>query len=472
MTLYKRYADELAQLVADGTLQVGERLPSVREASRRRDLSEMTVLRAYHLLEARGLIVARPRSGYFVQARPPRPLGRPPRSAPPPLATAVDKGAQIHALLTAIRQPHIVPLGSAFPSPRLLPLKALHGALNRSLRRLDPLRTVADLSPGNPELRRLIALRYRGDGIAVDADDLVITDGALEALNLCLQAVTRPGDTVILESPTFYAALQALERLHLKAVEVPTDPDTGIDLDALDAAVRQHRPAAVWLMTSFQNPLGATMPEARRQALVRLLAGHDVPLIEDDVYGELYYGATRPKPAKAFDTDGRVLHCASFSKCLAPGYRIGWAAAGRWTATVERLKLGSSLSAAVPSQLALVDYLSGGGYGRHLRKLRDTLSQARDRVIDAVQQHFPAGTRITRPEGGYFLWLELPAGIDTRALQQAALARDISLAPGTLFSAREDFRHGLRLNYGHPDDPRVLPAIATLGALIDDLARR
>ena len=466
MTLYKHYADELATLIAQGSLHADERLPSVREASQRRGLSEMTVLRAYHRLEARGLIVARPRSGYFVCAQRPRPPPKPLLSAPPPLATHIDKGDLIHALLTAIRQPQIVPLGSAFPSPRLLPLKALHAALNRSVRGLDPMQTVIDLSPGNPELRRLIALRYRGDGIAIDADGLVITDGALEALNLCLQAVTKPGDTVIIESPTFYASLQALERLRLKAVEVPTDSETGIDLDALDAAIQRHRPAAVWLMSSFQNPLGATIPEARKRALVSLLAGHDIPLIEDDVYGELHYGPTRPKPAKAFDTEGRVLHCASFSKCLAPGYRIGWAAAGRWTAAVERLKLGSSLSAAVPSQLALADYLAGGSYGRHLRQLRETLITARDAMIDAIQSHFPPGTRVTRPDGGYFLWVELPRGVDTRALQQAALARDISLAPGTLFSAREDFSHCLRINYGHPDDPRVLPAIATLGELI------
>ena len=466
MTLYKHYADELASLIADGSLQPGERLPSVREASRRRGYSEMTVLRAYHRLEARGLIAARPRSGYFVQAQRQRLPLKPLLSAPPAQATRIDKGERIHALLGAIRQPHIVPLGSAFPSPHLLPLKALHAALSRSVRRLDPMQTVVDLSPGNAELRRLIALRYRGDGIAIDPDGLVITDGALEALNLCLQAVTQPGDTVIIESPTFYASLQALERLRLKAVEVPTDPDTGIDLDALDAAIRRHRPAAVWLMSSFQNPLGATMPEARKQALVRLLAAQAIPLIEDDVYGELHYGPIRPKPAKAWDAEGLVLHCASFSKCLAPGYRIGWAAAGRWSAAVERLKLGSSLSAAVPSQRALADYLAGGRYGRHLRTLRETLIAARDTMIDAIQQHFPAGTRVTRPDGGYFLWVELPPGIDTLALQQAALAHDISLAPGALFSAREDFSHCLRINYGHPDDPRVLPAIATLGALI------
>jgi len=465
MTLYKRYADELASLIASGALRPDERLPSVREASRRRALSEMTVLRAYHRLEARGLIKARPRSGYYVAAaeRPRPPLPAP--SKPLTRATSIDKGELIHELLSAIRRPSIVPLGSAFPSPRLMPLRALHASLNRSMRGLDPMRTVTDLSPGNAELRRLIAMRYRGDGIAIDADDLVITDGALEALNLCLQAVTEPGDAVIIESPTFYASLQALERLRLRAVEVPTDPQTGVDLDALAAALKRHKPAACWLMSSFQNPLGASMPEARRQALVTLLAAQGVPLIEDDVYGELHYDAARPKPAKAHDEAGLVLHCSSFSKCLAPGYRIGWAAAGRYTAKLQRLKLASSLSAAVPSQLALADYLATGHYERHLRGLRERLIAGRDAMLAAIEEHFPGGTRVTRPDGGYFLWLQLPRGVDTRALQQAALAQDISLAPGALFSARDDFASCLRLNYGHPDDARVLPAVAEVGKL-------
>lgn len=466
MTLYKRYADELAGLIASGALRPDERLPSVREASRRRGLSEMTVLRAYHRLEARGLITARPRSGYYVvdaAVRPRPPLPAP--SKPPTRATTIDKGELIHELLSAIRRPSIVPLGSAFPSPRLMPLRALHASLNRSMRGLDPMQTVSDLSPGNAELRRLIALRYRGDGIAVDADELVITDGALEALNLCLQAVTEPGDAVIIESPTFYASLQALERLRLRAVEVPTDPQTGVDLDALASALKRHKPAACWLMSSFQNPLGASMPEPRRQALVALLAAQGVPLIEDDVYGELHYDAARPKPVKAYDEAGLVLHCSSFSKCLAPGYRIGWAAAGRYTARLQRLKLASSLSAAVPSQRALADYLATGHYERHLRGLRERLIAGRDTMLAAIDAHFPEGTRVTRPDGGYFLWVELPRGIDTRALQQAALAQDISLAPGALFSARDDFASCLRLNYGHPDDARVLPAIAALGRL-------
>ncbi len=464
MTLYRSYAAELAAMIAAGELRAGERMASVREASRGRGLSAMTVAKAYQLLEAQGLIVARPRSGYFVAAPPVTPP-EPVLSQPPSDATAVDKSTLIFQVLDAAGRPRIVPLGSAFPSPLLFPLARLSRSLAHAMRRLDPWQTVTSLTPGNPDLRRLIAARYRRDGIAIAADDLVITDGAMEALNLSLQAVTRPGDAVIIESPTFYVALQALERLGLQAIEVPTHPRDGVDLEALGLALQRHRPAACWLMTSFQNPLGALMPEPRKRALVQLLATHQVPLIEDDVYAELYHGAARPKPAKAFDADGNVLLCGSFSKCLAPGYRIGWAAAGRHAGAVQRLKLGSTLSAALPSQLALADYLAGGGLDRHLRPLRQIFAEQREAMIAAVGEFFPAGTRVTRPDGGYFLWVELPRTVDSLRLQHEALRQNISLAPGALFSARDDFSHCIRLNYGHPDDRRINRALRTLGRL-------
>jgi DNA-binding transcriptional MocR family regulator len=466
MTLYKAYAAELAALIDSGALATGQRMPSLREASRHRGVSALTVLKAYHWLEARGLIEARARSGHFVRRRPPRPQ-QPEPSRPATRSTAVDKSDFIVEVLDAARANVAVPLGSAFPSPLLFPLKNLHRALSRGLRHLDPWRTVADLAPGNPELRRQIALRYHIDGLEIPADELVITDGAMDALNLCIQAVTRPGDAVIIESPTFYVALQALERLGLRAIEVATHPADGVDLDALERALLRHRPAACWLMTNFQNPSGASLSEANKRRLVTLLARHGVPLIEDDVYGELYYGATRPKPAKAFDAEN-VLHCSSFSKCLAPGYRIGWAAAGRYTDAVRRLKLGTTLSAAVPSQVALAEYLQGAGYDRHLRRLRETLFLERDAMIDAIGRLFPTGTKVTQPEGGYFLWLQLPRGTDTLRLHRLALQHGISIAPGSIFSARDDFRHCIRLNYGHPDDRRVARALRTLGRLAAD----
>jgi len=314
-------------------------------------------------------------------------------------------------------------------------------------------------------LRRQIALRYLADGLQVHTDQIVVTNGALEALNLCLSAVARPGDSVVVESPTFYAALQALERMGLQAVEVPTHPREGIDLAALENALNRHRPKACWLMTTFQNPLGSLMPEPKKKALVELLARHGVPLIEDDVYAELYFGDRRPLPAKAFDTQGLVLHCSSFSKCLAPGYRIGWAAPGRYTKAVARQKLTTTLGASAPAQLALATYLKRGGFDKHLRRLRQVLATQQATFAEAVGHYFPPGTRATRPAGGYFLWIELPAGTDALKVHRHALAMGISVAPGPIFSASRAFTNCLRLNYGHAWDGRAEQALATVGKI-------
>lgn len=469
-TRYGQLADDMAQAMAEGLLKPGDRLPSVRETCQRRGVSPATVFQAYGLLESRGLIEARPRSGYYVRA-PRRSMRAGPQAAAPRAGTtAVEVSALAFDLLESTRNPAVVPLGSAFPGAQLFPFDALARSGARAMRRLQPGQITGALTAGDEGLRQALRRRYALQGVPLQADELVVTHGAMEALNLCLQAVTRPGDVVAIESPTFYAALQVLERLNLRAVEVATDPAEGVDLDALSEILRRERVAACWMMPSFQNPLGALMPAARKRALVELLASHGVPLIEDDVYGELYADVRRPPPAKAFDTQGLVLHCASFSKCLAPGYRVGWAAAGRFARDVRRLKTMSSLATSLPPQRAIADYLDQGGYDRHLRRLRDALANEQQRVRRLVLKHFPARTRVTQPRGGYFLWLELPPAIDALALHHRAMAQGISTAPGVLFSADRRFTHHLRLNAGHPEDPRIDGAIRTLGELAAALA--
>jgi len=467
MKRYEALAEEIAQSIRTGVMKLGDRLPSVRQASTSRGVSPSTVFEAYYLLEARGLIRARERSGYYVTAGakslPPEPEIS---SRPTGESTTVDVSQLVFDVLESIKTRDVIPFGSAFPSPLLFPLPRLARSMAGSVQNMDPWSTVDDLTPGNAALRRQIALRYLADGLHVHTDEIVITNGALEALNLCLQAVARPGDCVIIESPTFYAALQALERIGLKAIEVPTHPREGIDLDALALALERHNVKACWLMTNFQNPLGSLMPDDRKQALVELLALHDVPLIEDDVYGELYFGSKRPVSAKAFDTKGLVMHCSSFSKCLAPGYRIGWAAPGRFTRDVARLKLTTTLSASAPAQAALADYLAKGGYDKHLRQLRHTLSVQQSAMVQAVARHFPPGTRATRPSGGYFLWIELPGNVNTLEIHQQALSLGISVAPGPMFSAHRGFTNCLRLNYGHAWDARTEAALTTLGRLV------
>ena len=472
MKRYEQVAEDIANSISRGTLRKGDRLPSVRQASQRRGVSPSTIFQAYYLLEARGLICARERSGYYVlggaSAIPELP--DPPAPAQPALTT-VDVSDLVFEILAAVRARKLLPLGSAFPSPLLFPLGRLARIMASTVQAMDPWATVRDLSPGDEQLRRQIALRYLIDGLQVPPEEIIITNGALEALNLCLAAIgAQPGDSILIESPAFYAALQAIERNGLQAVEVPAHPSRGADLEAMERAIRQHRPKACWLMTNFQNPTGSLMPAENKQALVALLSRYGIPLIEDDVYAELYFGEKRPVPAKAFDSEGLVLHCSSFSKCLAPGYRVGWVATGRYARAIERIKLTTTLAASVPAQQTLANYLARGGYDRHLRTLRHTLLMQQIRFVQMIEQCFPPGTRLTTPAGGYFVWIQLPEQVDALELHRRAVAVGISIAPGPMFSARRGFRNYIRLNYGHLWDAELEAGLARLGRLVTELA--
>lgn len=469
MKLYELYADEIADLIRTQVLRPGDRLPSVREARAQRKISPSTIFEAYYLLESRGLIHCRPRSGYYVnvQSRPQSP--EPTTAQPATDSTSVEISDLVFEVLGSTRNQELVPLGSAFPSPHLFPLDKLAKGLTPSMRQLPPQRLTEYLTIGDEQLRRQIALRYAVAGTGVTQSELVVTNGAMEALNLCLQVVTQPGDVVVVESPTFYAALQALERLKLRAVEVATHPRHGVDLNSLEEVLGKHSVKACWLMPNFQNPLGSLMPEHSKRALVELLTRHQVPMIEDDVYGELYFGLNRPLPAKAFDTQGLVMHCSSFSKSLAPGYRVGWVAAGRYAEKVQRMKLMTSLSAAIPSQLALANYLQTGGFDRHLRQMRLGLEGSANTALAAIAKYFPKGTKVTRPQGGYFVWLELPTHVNALKLHRAAMIQGISVAPGHLFSADRRFSNHLRLNYGSHDPSVMVAAIQTLGTICAEL---
>ena len=471
MKRYEALAADVAASIQAGLLQPGDRLPSVRQASATRGISPATVFEAYYLLEAQGLVVSRARSGYYVADKPRR-LPLEPREASRPAgeARAVEVSTLVVDIIRAAMSREVVPLGSAFPSPLLFPLERLGRVLANSATHMDPWSTVEELTPGSVELRRQIALRYLLDGVRMSPDDILVTNGAMEALNLCLTATCAAGDAVVVESPCFYVCLQALERLGLRAVEVATDPREGIELSALETAIARHRPKAAWVMTNFQNPLGSAMPADKKQALVELVTRHQLPLIEDDVYNELYFGKQRPALAKSFDTEGWVLHCSSFSKSLAPGYRVGWVTPGRFAARLALHKLTLSLATSIPMQLALARYLERGSYERHLRGLRATLAQQRDAHIEAIAASFPAGTRVSRPGGGYFLWVELPAGSDAMALRRAALESGISLAPGPMFSAAGQFENCLRINFGHPLDARARAALRQVGRLAKGLS--
>jgi len=465
MSLYQAFAEHTAQLIADGVLRPGERLPSVRQACKAHAISQVTVTQAYHLLESQGLIEARPKSGYFVRARLGRKLPQPPVPGQAGDSTDLAVSDFIFQILTSVRDPSITPLGSIFPDPQLFPLDKLGRFLAAAARKFDPLAAITDLPPGNEELRRQLALRYLAQGANVSPQEIVITAGAMEGLSLCLQALTRPGDLIAIESPTFYAGLQACERLGLKVIEIPSHPQDGVCLDALADALQRHPIKACLFSLNFANPTGARVSDAGKHALLDLLRQHQVPLIEDDVYGELYFSPDTPLPSKALDTDGLVLHVSSFSKCLAPGYRLGWVAAGRFAQQVQRQKYSTSLATAVPIQAALADYLKYGGFDNHLRHLRKKLMAQKAQLVADIEKYLPMPFEMTQPGGGYFLWIALP-GIDTLQVHREALAQGISIAPGPIFSAQRAFIDCLRLNFGYPPTPRQEAALQTLGSII------
>ncbi|QXC59671.1 PLP-dependent aminotransferase family protein [Aquihabitans sp. G128] len=425
--LYVQLADLLAEQIDAGVYRPGERIPSVRRLREQHDVSLTTAVEAGRVLEARGLVRNRPRSGAFV-IRPAESGAQPPAAASASLRTRrVDAPLSLRLNL-GIGNPQRPTLGAAVQGPELMAVPALNRLLSQALR-LRPTECHSyDAPPGSPDLRRAIAQRGTDAGYRVTADDVVITSGAKEAVYLSIRAVTRPGDTVAIESPAYYALLEVLASLQLRVVEVPSHPVRGIDLAALANVLDRHAIAAVALVSNYSNPSGSCMADDDKRALVDLLDLHDVPLVEDDVYGDLAFDGVRPKAIKAFDTQGRVLYCASFSKTLSPGLRVGWAIPGRHQGALEHLKLVVNQATATAPQLAVAAFLETGGFDRHLRRVRRLYRDQLDQVTHAVERHLPPDTRHTAPHGGHVLWVQVP-GLDALALYDTAAAQGVHIAP-------------------------------------------
>ena len=462
MNRYRQLAELFKTQIQQNTWRAGEKLPSVRVTSRSHSVSTGTVLQAYQLLEAQGWVTAKPQSGYFVTAD----LERLEVSTSESHPLRVSVNDELYDFLKHQASPEAIKLGSAFPEPTLFPLDALNRNLASSGRKMGPDTLLDNLPPGSESLRRLIAQRYIQQGMNLTHDDIVITSGALEALNLSLQAVTQPGDIVVVESPTFYGALQAIERLGLKAIEVHVDAKQGHSLTQLESLFEQHDVKACWLMTNFHNPTGTSLSDEEKHRVVDLANQHDVYLIEDDVYAELYFGEKKPMSLKSFDTHERVLHCGSLSKSLCPGYRLGWVINKRFNEPIQKLQLMSTLSGSAPIQQGVAHYLQNDSYDNHLRKLRKTLQQRQQRFIALLEQHLPAQVDFYVPQGGYFLWLTLPKGTSSKALYHALLAEQVTIAHGKLFSLDAQFENCLRLNTSLAMDEHVEQAIRKLSDLL------
>jgi DNA-binding transcriptional MocR family regulator len=303
-------------------------------------------------------------------------------------------------------------------------------------------------------------------GCTLSPDDIITTVGATEALNLCLRAVAKPGDVIAIESPTFFGILQMIESLGMRVCEIPTYPREGICLEELEERLNCCRIKACVFTLNFSNPLGSCMPDEKKRRLVKMLAERRIPLIEDDIYGNLSFDPVRPKVAKAFDEEGWVMLCDSFTKTLSPGYRVGWVAPGRFREKVEFLKFVTTSATASLPQMALAEFLQNGGYDHHLRKMRRFYADHLQRMTAAVSRYFPEGTKVTRPTGGMCLWAELPPEVNALAVYEQAMAARISIAPGPIFSAKQKFQNFIRLNCGNPWSDTIEKAVRKLGEII------
>jgi len=322
---YEQLAADIVHLIESGTFRPGDRIPSVRQSSRQKKVSLTTVIQAYYLLEAQGWIEARPQSGFYVRTTLPTALPEPDISSPEPDPTQVSMRELVtRVVLADTHNPDLVQFGAAHPNPGLSATQSLNRILTSVARRMGNESGSYDYVPGCERLRVQIARRALTAGHSLGPDDIVLTSGCSEAVSLCLRAVCRPGDTVAIESPSSFDALQCLEVMGLQALEIPTHPRDGISLDALRFAIEHNPVSACLVISNFNNPLGSCIPDDNKRALVELLAGHDIPLIENDIFGEIYFDDRRPSVAKAYDRKGLVMLCSSFSKSLCPGYRVGW----------------------------------------------------------------------------------------------------------------------------------------------------
>lgn len=465
--VYQKLASRLEEMIQSRSLRPGDRLPSVRQFSRQQRVSVPTALQALATLETRGLVEARPKSGFYVRPRL-RDQLRQPVSTDGHASRAVDlAGPDPLASLQTNQDSSVkVPLGAALPCPGLLPFKKLGLIVNRVMRELGPESLAYDMPPGIELLRRELARRSLEWGCALNPEDFIITNGCTEAMSLALRATCPPGSTVAVETPTYFGFVGMLRELGLKALPIPSDSERGADLFALERLLRKNQIAACVLIPNFNNPTGALMPNENKQHLVRMMSERQIPILEDDLYGDLQHQGSRPCCLKAFDNEGCVLLCGSFSKTLAPGYRVGYVAAGRWRDRVMRLKASSSLGCPTLTTHAVAEFLKSGGYDRHLRSLREHFRIQVLRMGEAVARYFPDEIGLSKPQGGFVLWCELPEKVDAIRLFKEAHAAGVSVAPGPLFSPQGAYRNFIRLNCGYPWSVAMEKSVELLGRMV------
>jgi DNA-binding transcriptional MocR family regulator len=467
--LYTKIVSRIEHQIRTGLLVAGDKLPSVRALSLEQGISISTAFKAYVELENMGMIEARPKSGYYIKFSI-RKFDRAPEAILPVKNKPADITQMIAMIYRSLSNTNILLLSRAAPPANLIPVAKLNKSMLESLRKSPSGNSGYESLQGNVSLRKQIAKNAFAWGGNLTENDVLTTQGCMEALAFSLQAVTKSGDTVAIESPTYFGIFNLLLGLNLKVLEIPVDQETGINIKYLEKAMDKTVIKACLFVTNFGNPVGNAMPDQRKKKLVKLLTARKIPLIEDDIYGEIYFGKGRPKTCKSFDTKGWVILCSSVSKTIAPGYRVGWCIPGRFKEQILDIKMRHTISSATPTQAAIGHFFETGRYDLHMRKLRRELYLQSVRYKQAIINYFPADVKISSPQGGYALWIELNKNIDALELYKAAIKQNISIAPGQIFSTDARFTNFIRISYGLTFTDQLEKGFKVLGDLIKSMS--
>ncbi len=466
--LYMQVAEGLEKMINDDVLRIGDKLPSVRVLSEEYGISMGTAFQAYYHLEGKGLIESRPKSGYYVRFSKKRFPELPKMIPPATLSHDVSVKEMIHSIYSDIASTNekVINFALAVPDPALIPIAKINKSVVHVLRNFKDSGVSYDHPQGNVELRTQIARLAFNWGGKVKADDVLITGGCLEAITLCIKSVTKPGDTVAVESPNYFGIFQAIESMGLKVVEISSCPVNGLDLECLQKAIKKYPIKACVVIPNFNNPLGGCMPDENKKKLVEITTKKNIPLIEDDIYGELYFGKNRPKTCKYYDTKGMVMHCASISKSLSPGYRIGWVIPGKFLEQVKQIKRIHNISSPTLTQAAMAHFLQNGRYEYHLKGLRKALYTQCLRYMQAIIDYFHEDTKVSRPHGGLVLWVQLNKKVNAFRLRTEAIKQNVSVVPGKIFSASSGYDNCIRISFAKPWDDDADYGMMVLGRLI------
>lgn len=465
--VYLQIRDRVRELIHAGGLKPGDRLPSIRKMAQAAQVNKLTVIEAYSVLEADGLVHARQGSGYFINQQP---LKRPQTEshfAPAQTVIIPEGGARSfldvsNAILRAQRDPDFINLGSGFP--QATGLEDLQRIARRAVKNIAERLFDHTYPQGEPHFREQIAQLLVQLGVGTSAENIIVTNGSMQALALIVQHYITPGDWVVVGAPTFHGFLSLLEQSQAQVVGIPMT-QRGMNLDLLEQYLRSHRPKLIYTISTMHNPTGITTDLSHRRQLLNLAEQYDCLVIEDNAYERLSFEPS-PPPIKALDNSDRVIYVNTFSKTLMPAIRVGYmVVTGKAYQPLLERKLLHDFHVSVVSQAIISEYLATGHYRRRLNQLKETNQQNQAVMLQALEDHFPVEASWTIPNGGFFLWVHLPNYLSLNAIAQAAAQHKLYVGPGSMFFPDQKGYPALRLSFAQPIED-IQNGIALLGNII------